>query len=163
MSEIVWLMDVDQVLNCWEYPDPLIHSDFKTFESGNGYMINYSPSLLKRITDLHDDGVVTVKWLTTWQSLANTHLRETFGFKEDLEVEGGDCEMDYWTWWKFPIARDAIERYERVIWTDDDIVNSSKAVDYVNSVDDKKLIAIATYPCLTHEEMDTIESWINNE
>ena len=163
MADIVWLMDVDQVLNCWEYPDPLIHADFQMFESGNGYMINYSPSLLKRITDLHHDGVVTVKWLTTWQSLANTHLREIFGFNEDLEVEGGDCDMDNWSWWKFPIAKEAVGKYDRVIWTDDDIVFSSAAVDFVNYTDDSKLKAIAPYPCLTHEQMDSIESWITHE
>jgi len=155
-------MDVDGVLNTFSYPDPLIHSDYHGFEAGNGFTIMWSPSLLKRITDLHDSGAVVVKWLTTWQSLANDHLREKFGFSEELEVVGGECDYMGWGahWWKLPLAEEVYNSGARVIWTDDDIPSSSTAREFVEEANPDRLLAIAPVDCLTHADLDMIEGWI---
>lgn len=160
MSDVKWLMDVDGVLNHWDihkYPEPT----FKTFAASNGFTITYDHTVISRIVDLHESGAVEIRWLTTWQSQANVELREIFGFKENLVVEGGDCDMPYLEgWWKLPIAQKAVETYDRVIWIDDEVHTYTDTLQFIKTIEPNKLLTIAPRQYLTHKHIDKIEDWI---
>lgn len=170
VSKPIWLLDWDGVGNNFSEPNFIDKSapeyDFKIFEAV-GFRILYSPSIMKRIVDLHENEIVEVRWLTTWMSSANVYLREQIGFTEDLIVEGGHDghDYDFMTnphWWKEPIARSVIANNDRVIWTDDEVFFHKESRELVERYGTDKVLAVAPNPCLTHKNLDTIEEWIYN-
>lgn len=154
------LMDVDGVLNDFHEPS---NPTYTTFEAENGFQIAYDETILERIVNLHTKGVAEVKWLTTWCHDANNMLRETFGFAEDLEVVGYSLwkkPLSWDRWWKL----DATYKYglqhpaEFIIWIDDELKHHTQAMDFVHN--DPRMLAISPYPSLNHNDLDTLEEWI---
>jgi len=177
LSDIVWFLDVDGVLNDLRHPLSLIdtpEAPFQTIQakpegSPHSYQIQFSPSILKRIVDLHTSGKVEVRWLTTWQSSANSALREVFGFPEDLVVACDDRVIDngHSDWWKAHVVREHIAAgLRKIIWTDDDLSASwySNAVGKVLGIMEDEEVdycGVSPVASLTHEHLDKIEEWID--
>lgn len=122
----LWLLDVDGVLNAVTAGTPTsdVWPDWQTFRAevnlGLGYRIWFSPTVTKFISDLHESGKVEVRWLTTWEGLANLHLGPALKLPE-FELAGQRILPDHDIWWKFKIAQDAAEDGRPLIWTDDDL------------------------------------------
>ena len=175
MTKPIWLMDVDGVLNDWRFGQ--VANDWTRFEAASGWSITYSKSILQRIISLHESGVVEVKWLTTWCNRANAELREEFGFAEDLDVLGTPQykaeAQDYrlmrsrnesdrkFGWWKLNAVDEFVKENsdQRIIWTDDDIADDRETKVFLK--DNPQIFAVSPSPFLSHNDLDTIESWIN--
>lgn len=156
----LWLLDVDGVLNAFD-PAVMENSgwdDWTTF-TANGFVIRYSPEMVKRIASLHDSEKLQVQWLTTWGKLANEHLSEKFGFQEFL-VAGERPFRDKFSWWKLEHAQALFDEGYTLIWTDDDLVFSREAMQWVSKHGGEDLYAFAPQGVLTRQELEDIEEWI---
>lgn len=159
----LWLLDVDGVLN-FVHKDPASQwPDVEQFMSSNGYRISWSPTMLKRIRAVHDRGLAEVRWLTTWEDLANVYLADTFGLPA-LTVAGcrpfPDSPRD---WWKLPHAQTAYATGARIVWTDDDIAYDQPAKDWLSEIGRDRMMAISPRGGLLPEHLDLIEQWLASE
>jgi hypothetical protein len=136
----VFLLDVDGVLNSvpvWGQRDDVVAcpwpSGWQTFRAefyGTEYNITFAEDLTSELLDIHESSLAEVKWLTTWGQAANVHLAERFGFPH-FEVLGEprfDAE-----WWKFPLAKAAAEKADRVVWADDDLALDPVPLEWANA------------------------------
>jgi len=82
----VWLLDVDGVVNAVSrFPDPKVWDDWQSgtaVADGTEWPITFSPSVTGTIRRLHEQGLVEVRWLTTWRGNANGSLRDLLGLPE---------------------------------------------------------------------------------
>lgn len=163
MTRPIWLLDVDGVLNAL-HRDPLRHTIFR---ANNGLQIAYDPEVLARIIQMHHDEHVEIRWLTTWEDEANTHLTAQFEWPL-LELAGNrDFELDRTLqWWKAPIAKTYVDEGRRVVWTDDDIGPAFRQgeIEWVKDVDiPEQLLMISPDPDVGLEmrHLDMIERWLH--
>lgn len=154
----IWLLDVDGVLNAVTLDvDRSAWPDWTTGTaqtSGRSYRITFSPDVMAGIRDLHDRGLVEIRWLTTWSRDANADLRRLLGLPEFPVVgsPGGSA-----VWWKLPLAQEVAREGRPLIWTDDELGYSPDALDWLNGLDQPAL-AIAPEPTvgLRREHLDRI-------
>ena len=129
LSKPLWLLDVDGVCNAidpkpkhvaaWgEYSKAVVTMNGKSI-----YQISFSSTLMTAISELIEDGLVEVQWLTTWQDDANGQLREALGLPRLKVASTREEYLDSGAmWWKLRTAkRVAMDR--PLIWTDDDLQN----------------------------------------
>jgi HAD domain in Swiss Army Knife RNA repair proteins len=158
----IWLLDVDGVLNAWD-GNGTCPPGFRQ-KRCNNYQITYHPDRIARLRKMHEDGLVEIRWLTTWGSAANTFLG-TIGVPTDLVVVaepphdlGGD------QWWKLPHVRDLVAANpdRTFVWTDDDIRYYPEAPRWLRTAAAENVLAIApdTNTGLTDGHLDTIEAWL---
>jgi len=157
MSDLkpVWLLDVDGVINLF---DDAVKAwpDVERFTC-LGFQITWSPTLMRRIRAVHDAGFAEVRWLTTWEDLANEHLTGPFSLPE-LAVAGRRPSHDSLrSWWKLPHAQAVYEAGVRVIWTDDDIAFASDAKAWLDEVGPERMTAVSPRGGLLPEHLDLIE------
>ena len=131
----LWLLDVDGVLNAVNHLSTLREleegthwPDFK-LGAARGYDIIWSPSLVERISALHTDGHVEVRWLTTWEEHAQTEIAPMLGLPH-FEL-AGKREYEGAGWWKLPIAQRAVGLERPFVWTDDDLTESAGAFEWM--------------------------------
>lgn len=125
--KIVWFLDIDGVLNA--FPNPPTNGEFEwKFKHIAGYPIWYAPAVIDFINAAVDSGLVEVRWLTTWEHMANEEFGPEVGIKHKFEVEVSPDGIHRRNaggvyWWK----ADRIHKYKLanlgdiLIWTDDDI------------------------------------------
>lgn len=120
----LWLLDVDGVLNALRVDVPGDHRRFPARTQGRTFVITYRPALMARIHTLHDQGVVEIRWLTTWCEDAATAIAS----RVDLPAFAVEGAEDYRTdtgshWWKATVARRLVNQNPSrpLIWTDDDL------------------------------------------
>jgi hypothetical protein len=150
------MLDIDGVLNAFQALD---RERFRT-EVANGYVITWDPTITDRIHRLHLDGRVEVRWLTTWADHANTYISPLLRWSE--LVVAGQPQLGL-EWWKLPYAVEMVEtEHRRLVWTDDDLVTSRAAIDWLTAQRESEVLAICPDPAigLTHEEVDRIEAWL---
>lgn len=147
----LWLLDVDGVINAVAPEVPLPESKWQDHVRVlvNGYHINHSVALVERIAQLHNDGVVEVRWLTTWCEVAAAELAPTIGLPE-FKVEGSDVmrrhesESRHHEWWKLEVAQRIWEAEKRpFVWTDDDLYYSKEAQEWLASLNADDYIAVS--------------------
>lgn len=177
MTKPVWFLDVDGVINAFPHA-----SDRKKYLSGKatpfftdgciGYKpplfpIRYDPSIISRMVELHEAGVVEIVWLTTWGAGANGSLRRLLRMLE-LRVAGemDDPELRGPGWWKTKAVQSYAAKHPNTtgfVWTDDDIRKAHTLADAASIVD-RPLLPICTdgRTGLTHEEMDRIEQFLTD-
>lgn len=155
MIKPVWLLDVDGVINLFDGAAKA-WPDVEHF-TALGYRITWSPSMLQRIRAIHDSGLAEVRWLTTWEGLANEHLSEPFGLPQLTVAGGRPFRDDISTWWKLPHAQAAYETGVHIIWTDDDINFASDAKKWLEEVGPDRMTAISPHGGLLPEHLDLIE------
>ena len=119
MSDIVWFLDVDGPLNAskagWDRAPTRRH--VRTAD-GISYRLTWEPKLVRTIGAMHTNGVVEVRWCTTW--CPETHLLENLWGLPSLprcwdEYPEGNYVGDL----KLNSVLAALESGRRVIWTDD--------------------------------------------
>jgi len=151
-----WLMDVDGVLNAVPAP-----KGYRTFQA-RSFEIAFQPAVVERILALHEEGLVEVRWLTTWADDANRLLCAHFGWPS-LAVAGSPPSREH-GWWKSPIARAFYDAGHRVVWTDDDLdfgIRTGDA-DWVNGADPDRLLTISPLLStgLSMKQVDEVEGWL---
>lgn len=159
----LWLLDVDGVLNavCGTLPP-----GYKR-RSINGYDITWNPAIVTRMRQLHETGVVEIRWLTTWCHDAATKIAPALGLPLDCIVEGADDHRntDHKTWWKSPAAKrlsDA-EPDRALIWTDDDLTDAERngEVDWLRDRTGPTLAISPDWRCgLTPKLLARIEAFL---
>lgn len=136
----VWLLDVDGVINACTFPhfpdtfpkdtwrlemvapgDPHMYA-----APGPAYPIRFSTEVVDFINHMAD--IVDIRWHTTWQDSAITHLSPALGIRTDIPVmianEFRNTNHNKY-WWKMPAALRVVNDEERtLIWTDDDLSGS---------------------------------------
>ncbi len=119
----LWLLDIDGVINAnkpgWSAPPRRIRCA--------GFVIRWAPALIDRIRSLHRDGVVEVRWSSTWCGFPPQldELSARLGLR--LESAFGDRPAHLcWGDMKANAALDAVREGRRLIWTDDDEVGAAR-------------------------------------
>jgi hypothetical protein len=117
---------------------------------------------------MHNEGIVEVKWLTTWGYGANYGLNELLGLPKLDVVADPEHEpyrtMGWHTWWKAAAVRDFLSSHapSKIVWTDDDIVyHKNKLVDIAEAVP-SKMISPDEHRGLTHAQLDMIEMFLRS-
>lgn len=155
----VWLLDVDGVINAVCHRPAEHHRRFVA----NGFPITYDPAITSRLLHIHTSGLAELRWLTTWEELANVHLIGELGWPR-LELAGARPATEVYGWWKSEVAEQVYLQGHRVVWTDDDLGHSLSLgyMDWVSSADPDRLLAISPSfeTGLTLEEMDRAEEWL---
>ena len=154
------LLDFDGVQNVfnWKYHDKF--DDLEEFFA-NGYSINWSPSIAERLYNLPAE----ISILSTWQSDFNEHIAPVFGWDE-LPVISNATEREMhpfnnkFEWWKLIYAQTAFNSDGKIIWIDDDIKYYPEALEWIDSIEPGRILAISPDYGLTHEHLDTIEEWL---
>lgn len=178
MSNVpVWFLDVDGVLNAItrkKAPDFMRGQATPTPSDPFKYTITWHPDIIRRINSLIDEGVVDVRWLTTWGSAANHELRELIGINE-LEVAG---EPPLYAaggyvgpnsapggWWKFTVVRDFRENNPDtpIIWTDDDLRHEREASEWVTQDGNTLAVAPDERHALLMTDLDKIEAFVRSD
>lgn len=161
----IWLLDFDGVLNAFDPAAPVLGDwdDWKTFVA-RGFRIRYSPKMTARILALHESGVVEVRWLTTWGRFANDELSPQLGLPE-FTVAGEMPFRERGGWWKLPIAQELFSQGHSLVWTDDDIINSTPAVEWARQIAGSRRASdlrayAAPHGALSESDMDDIEQWL---
>jgi hypothetical protein len=116
----VWLLDVDGVINTRR---PTWGAELRrgTADSdGVDYPMRWAPGLITRIRQLHGDGVVEVRWCTTWCADAD-RLERLFGLPAlgralgAADLRDGEQTDER----KLAAARRVLADGRRLVWTDD--------------------------------------------
>lgn len=159
MDKALWLMDVDGVLNAVNY-EPLPD---QRRERLNGFDITWTPAITDRIATLHSEGLVEVRWLTTWAEDANEHISPALGWPEDLLVVASPYDASRTAWWKLSYVMDLAVDEQLIVWTDDDIVGDADARTWLKQEDAGNVFTICpdTRVGLTVEDVDRVEAWLN--
>jgi hypothetical protein len=129
----VWLLDIDGVLNATHRYFPTHvwpRNDWRQFKAmGNSreWTLKVAQPVHDFIQQVHDSGLVEIRWHTTWQHAAQNVARELV-LPEFPVHEAPEYNSTAWTysvqglWWKLPAAWRVIAEEKRpLIWTDDDI------------------------------------------
>jgi hypothetical protein len=166
-------MDVDGVLNFWGTVGARVAQtwgDTQQFvarpENGN-FPIVYSPRLLETIGEWRRNGLVDVRWLTTWEDAANAHLSSHFRWPE-LPVAGRHADSVKIVrkfsgdigWWKLEFVQAVYDSGVPVIWTDDDIVHVLDAKEWLGTVDEDRVLAIAPNGGIIPDDLDRIARFL---
>ncbi len=156
----IWLLDVDGVLNAVCHPSrpPRTWDSWRSgtaIAAGERFVITFAPELMTGIRDLHESGMVEIRWLTTWGHDANRSLRHLLELPE-FPVAGEPAYAE--AWWKLPCAVRAAQDERPLIWTDDDLDYSEPARAWAAKLD---ALTIAPEPTvgLTPADLDAIRTY----
>lgn len=158
MDKPIWLMDVDGVLNAVNYqPSP-----DQRREVLNGFAITWTPAITDAIAALHNEGLVEVRWLTTWADLANDHIGPALGWP-DLKVVASPYDASRTAWWKLAYVMDLAVDDQLIVWADDDILGDPDARNWLKQEDAGNVFTICpdTRVGLTMEDVDRVAAWLN--
>jgi hypothetical protein len=153
---IVWLLDVDGVLNTnkpgWSSP-PL-----KSFVYANGesWKFRWSHKLIERIWEVHIQGSVEILWATTWcghtDQLERLFKLPAFNSAYSMPMDGEA---------KTASAIRVIESGKKLIWTDDEFVPTEGAMfDYLTTSNRGLLIKPKANKGLQPEHLDQIDKFV---
>lgn len=181
------LLDVDGVLNALGRPLPDDWPDWQLGSAraaGSAYPIAWSPSVVRRLLDWHDAGVVELQWLTTWGHDANRSLRALLGmpelvvagtFDDDGDTGAADdgaqalaavtpAARDELTgrWWKFDVVRRVVAEQpgRRLVWLDDDLAGQDDLRARVQHEADCLPLAPPPRSGLRPVDLDVVGGWL---
>ncbi|WP_433066693.1 hypothetical protein [Dactylosporangium sp. CS-033363] len=110
----VWLLDVDGVVNTRR---PLWGAELRrgtARSEGVDWPIRWAPALVDRIRWLHGEGIVEVRWCSTWCADADA-LERLFGLPALGRAFGAGAPDGA----KLAAARGVLASGRRLVWTDD--------------------------------------------
>ncbi|WP_432973233.1 hypothetical protein [Dactylosporangium sp. CA-233914] len=117
----VWLLDVDGVINAKRPGWGAVPFQGRAYALGAEWKLRWAPALTARILRLHRDGLVEVRWCSTWcawpgeldRVLRMPGLDRAFGEVPDFAIA------------KLAAARAVLRGGRRLVWTDDTEVPES--------------------------------------
>lgn len=129
----VWLLDIDGVLNATSRSVPshiwprYTWRQFSAMGNSREWTLRVAQPVVDFVQEMHDSGLVEIRWHTTWQHAAQNVAKE-LDLPEFPVHEAPEYNSTAWTysvqglWWKLPPAWRVIGEEKRpLIWTDDDI------------------------------------------
>lgn len=176
----IWLLDVDGVINVaarvpgvpvWP-AEAWIRTQARA--GRRSYPILAAQPVLAFIRDVATSGAADVRWHTTWQHDAVTHLAPALGlpalpvenapeFASANGASGYAGTFTGHTWWKLPAARRRVAAGQVLLWTDDDLALDSvqRAIGVEPlPADTTLLIAPQTHVGLTPDHLAAIASFL---
>jgi hypothetical protein len=157
---VVWLLDVDGVLNTrrpgWGGPPRRAFA----YSEGRPFLMRWAPRLMERIRTIHTTGRVVIRWCTTWcpeseqlEKLFDLPRFERVWTQQLNGLAAGLAKLD--------AAYDVLAQGHRLVWTDDQEVPESGVIFDELTVDGRALL-IAPDPNrgLQPEHLDRIERFI---
>ncbi len=160
----VWLLDVDGVLNAVKPGRVWKAAPFHaTVTVDVGYRLRWAPGLVKRIRGLHAEGVVEIRWCTSWCPYASA-VELALNMPRDLPraLTDGQCEMfgRQLDAAKAGAALGVWDEGRRLVWTDDTAVAAAAGLhDQLTAGGRGLLIAPDSRFGLTPQHMDRIEDF----
>ena len=186
----LWLLDVDGVLNAVAHvADRSVWTDWQEGAARAGgvdWPILFSPTAMRAVRSMHEDGLAEIRWLTTWRTAANDSLRHLVGLPafpvegmtppgdqspssqegdvhESVASHGGLFGQRGSEWWKLTVVREVVDRQggdRPLVWTDDDLRFEPEAAAWVRDhVRTALLVAPSTRTGLAPEDLQTIRSF----
>lgn len=161
MTTPIWLLDVDGVINCFPAPKPGVVRRFGPFEHVEvlGFPIWFRPALVEFINRMHDEELVQIRWLTTWNKKAATDLAPALGLPQVGVIAGGETNEKWHVggWWKLARVREIAAAGEPFIWTDDEI---DKPMRLELAAPDRLIFRPHSCPGLTTDHEERIEEFL---
>lgn len=117
MTETVWLLDVDGVINAGNPNWQQKPVEAGAMYDGRRYTMRWAPSLIDEIRAIANSGLVTVTWCTTWCDEAR-QLEKLWDLPE-LPVAFSNLKTRYTGDAKFSAAMGVLYDGKRLVWTDD--------------------------------------------
>lgn len=156
---IVWLLDIDGVLNALRRPAwPGEFSEGRAM----GFRIRWSPECGAEILRIREQYGVDVRWCTTWAQpvrrgclddpLCVRHIEKLLGWPELPHVLFTDRTS------KYRAAQDVLNTGDSLIWTDDEAIPD----EFMHSHrDQQRALCLAPDPNLglTREHLHMVEAW----
>lgn len=152
----VWFLDVDGTIaplgDDVSWANTFLYDHHPTLTSAS---VPYRPDILDRINRLHTEGLVEVRWLTTWEPRLTAHW-EQVGLGPFTTASPGS---DAGAWWKASAVEAWLTEHptRRAVWTDDEIAR--RRPRQLLSMDRLLAISPNRYEGLTHDDLDLIEGW----
>lgn len=170
----VWLLDIDGVINAYNWLPSPNDGDFgtpKELRAHNGFLILYFQEVMDFLTRVKDD--VEIRWHTTWQNQALQLAKDLKLPEFAVQTLAATNKPSTWDirssygWWKLDSAIEVAKVEERkLIWTDDDLEDVEKQLFYENApadwqrADYSLLITPSPSWGLTKTDLDEIEAFI---
>ena len=155
------LVDVDGVINTFR---PSWGADL-TRANVAGLPIRYAPALIDRIRDLHQTGLVDIRWSTTWCGLPTqlAALNDLFGFT--FPAAFGNRPMSKtWGDMKLDAALDVLAAGRRLVWADDEEAAAARrlcpAIAAAEADGRALLVAPESEYGLQPDDIDRIEAFL---
>jgi hypothetical protein len=141
---IPWYLDVDGVLNLAQataFDWPEYRQGHVVDDNEWAFLFSWSTGLVEIINRLVQRGIVTVRWLTSWDHRAPAKVAPLLGLKVG-SVVAAEESFDDAAWWKLKIIREALTAGEFFIWTDDEIWDHTRASQENEFVTPERAIVI---------------------
>lgn len=134
----VWLLDIDGVLNATtsrSFPSHVwpryTWRQFTAMGNSREWTLKVAQPVVDFVQEVHDSGLVEIRWHTTWQHAAQNVAKE-LGLPEFPVHEAPEYTPTAWEgstvgeWWKLPgawrvIGSEPGDEGRPLVWTDDDI------------------------------------------
>jgi hypothetical protein len=155
MKEIVWLLDVDGVINANKAGWSAAPRSAWAYSYNGSWKMRWAPQLIERIWKIHNTGLVNIVWATTWCGYTD-QLERIFrlpALNSALRSPMSIADKQYW-------AERVVDDGCNLIWTDDE------AIPFEGELHDKltshKSLLIAPKPNrgLRPEHLDLIDSYV---
>jgi hypothetical protein len=155
MKPIVWLLDVDGVINASKAGWSAAPRSGWAYSKGVGYRMRWAPALIERIRKVHLEGSVEILWATTWVGDTDG-LQRLFRLPEFNSARSQSMSTPY----KRMAAEDVVDSGRQLIWTDDEAIPTVGGL-YDKLVDAESLL-IAPKPNrgLRPEHLDMIDEYV---
>ncbi|HEX6968729.1 MAG TPA: hypothetical protein VF174_07980 [Micromonosporaceae bacterium] len=161
MTAPIWLLDVDGVINTSRPGWGAAPRRGTAVAGGVGYTMRWAPALINRIRTLHINGVVEVRWCTTWCAWAD-QLEQLWDLPPLARAFTGDINGHAAVLAKIAAARQVLAGGRRLVWTDDDVVprpNDGPLYDELTADGRALLIRPRGTVGLQPEHLDQIEEF----
>lgn len=159
MPGIVWLLDLDGVLNFFGRTAWPSARKFKAGFNGLWFRIRYSPEMIAAIISVARECEVDVRLCSTWCEQPGAILAQLeLSIPSAFTPEPGDSVSEL----KLRAALDVVRSGARLIWTDDvDIPSSGAAFDELEAAG-ALLIAPNEMLGLTPAHLEQIRQWASS-
>lgn len=162
MTETVWLLDVDGVLNASRPGWSRAPRSAMAYAEGHGYRLRWEPALIDRIRDANNLDGVTVRWSTTW-CVAPDQLTRTFGLNLECAFTERPPHLTF-DELKVNAALGVLAAGHRLVWTDDSVVGPACArwPEFDKAVADGRAHLLAPKPSrgIRPNQMDDIWTFL---
>lgn len=157
---MVWLLDVDGVLNTRRpgWGAPPAHGF--AYSEGRPFRMRWAPALMQRIRAVHDSGRVRIRWCSTWCPESD-QLERLFDLPHFDRVWTDQLNGLLAGLAKLDAAYDVLAQGHRLVWTDDQEVPAAGVIrEELTAGGRALLIAPAPARGLQPEHLDQIERFV---